>query len=118
MSAFRISYYTCKMPRPQRHNGAAFFSPRPAGTEGTAVTVAKDAQVISEREGTRSNCISAPGSTHQYDPRYPDRYNVTTFGENDLAVDISGSIASPKNTSLTVSERPFPLFSRIAARLA
>ena len=76
-----------------------------AGTEGTAVTVAKDAQVVSEEEGNRVELHLGPGSTHQYDPRYPDRYNVTTFGENDLAVDISGSIASSRNTSLSVSER-------------
>lgn len=76
-----------------------------AGTEGVAVTVAKDAQVVSENQGNRVELHLGPGSTHQYDPRYPDRYNVTTFGENDLAVDISGSIASPKNNSLSVSER-------------
>ena len=77
-----------------------------AGSEGLAVTVARDAQVVSEDEGNRVELHLGPGSTHQYDPRYPDRYNVTTFGENDLAVDISGSIASPKNTSLSVSEQP------------
>jgi LPS export ABC transporter permease LptF/LPS export ABC transporter permease LptG len=77
-----------------------------AGSDGVAVTVARDAQVVSEDEGNRVELHLGPGSTHQYDPRYPDRYNVTTFGENDLAVDISGSIASQKNTSLSVSERP------------
>ena len=41
------------------------------------------------------NCILA----RQYAPvrrRFPDRYNVTTFGENDLAVDISGTPHRPK----------------------
>src|SRR5215469_7314559 len=78
-------------------------SPGPAGM---AVTVANDAQVISENEGNRVELHLGPGSTHQYDPRYPDRYNVTTFGENDLAVDISGTIASTRNSSLSVSEQP------------
>src|ERR1700690_2734584 len=74
------------------------------GTNGGGVTVAKDAQVISEDEGNRMELHLGPGSTHQYDPRFPERYNVTTFGENDLAVDISGSIASARNSGLTVSE--------------
>jgi LPS export ABC transporter permease LptF/LPS export ABC transporter permease LptG len=76
------------------------------GTNGVAVTVAKNAQVISEDEGDRVELHLGPGSTHQYDPRYPERYNVTTFGENDLAVDISGNLASTRNSSLTVSEEP------------
>jgi LPS export ABC transporter permease LptG/LPS export ABC transporter permease LptF len=76
------------------------------GTGGLAVTVAKDAQVISADEGNRIELHLGPGSTHQYDPRDPERYNVTTFGQNDLAVDISGSAASPRNNGLTVSEQP------------
>ena len=100
MSVFRILYYTCKTPRPQRHNGAASFLPPPADAQGAAVTVAEDAQVISSDEGNQVELHLGAGSTHQYDPRYPDRYNVTTFGENDLAVDISGSFASPKNAPL------------------
>jgi len=74
--------------------------------QGLAVTVAKDAQVISENEGNRVELHLGPGSTHQYDARFPDRYNVTTFGENDLAVDISGTLNSPKNMSLRVAEQP------------
>jgi LPS export ABC transporter permease LptF/LPS export ABC transporter permease LptG len=76
------------------------------GANGVAVTVAKDAQVISEDEGNRVELHLGPGSTHQYDPRFPNRYNVTTFGENDLAVDISGAMASARNSGLTVSEKP------------
>jgi LPS export ABC transporter permease LptF len=75
------------------------------GANGVAVTVAKDARVLSEDEGNRIELHLGPGSTHQYDPRSPDRYNVTTFGENDLAVDVSGTIASARNSALTVSER-------------
>jgi LPS export ABC transporter permease LptF/LPS export ABC transporter permease LptG len=76
------------------------------GPNGASVTVAKDAQVVSEDEGDRVELHLGPGSTHQYDPRYPERYNVTTFGENDLAVDISGSVASSRSSGLTVSEKP------------
>jgi len=76
------------------------------GSPGATVTVARDAQVISEDEGNRVELHLGPGSTHQYDPGYPERYNVTTFGANDLAVDISGSIASARNTGATVSEEP------------
>ena len=76
------------------------------GANGVAVTVAKDAQVISEDEGNRVELHLGPGSTHQYDPHSPERYNVTTFGENDLAVDISGSMASARNSGLSASEEP------------
>jgi LPS export ABC transporter permease LptG len=76
------------------------------GAQGTAVTVARDAQVISSETGTQVDLHLGTGSTHQYDPRYPNRYNVTTFGENDLAVDISGSIPSSKSAILSVSEKP------------
>jgi LPS export ABC transporter permease LptF/LPS export ABC transporter permease LptG len=76
------------------------------GANGVAVTVAKDAQVISEDQGNRVELHLGPGSTHQYDPHSPERYNVTTFGENDLAVDISGSVASARNSGQSVSEEP------------
>jgi LPS export ABC transporter permease LptF/LPS export ABC transporter permease LptG len=76
------------------------------GANGVAVTVAKDAQVISEDQGNRVELHLGPGSTHQYDPHFPERYNVTTFGENDLAVDISGSVASARNSGQSVSEEP------------
>src|ERR1700733_13913053 len=74
--------------------------------EGSGVTVAGDAQVISSETGTQVDLHLGTGSTHQYDPRFPDRYNVTTFGENDLAVDISGSIPSSRSAILSVSEKP------------
>ncbi len=81
-------------------------------TQGAAVTVARDAEVISSETGTQVDLHLGTGSTHQYDPRYPDRYNVTTFGENNLAVDISGSISSSKSAILSVSEK------RVSALLA
>jgi LPS export ABC transporter permease LptF/LPS export ABC transporter permease LptG len=76
------------------------------GPSGVSVTVAKDAQVISEEESDRLELHLGPGSTHQYDPRFPERYNVTTFGENDLAVDVSGSMAAARTSNFTVSEQP------------
>ena len=83
------------------------------GANGVAVTVAKDARVLSEDEGNRIELHLGPGSTHQYDPRFPDRYNVTTFGENDLAVDVSGTIASARNSSPhRVRASRLPLFWR------
>ena len=89
------------------------------GANGVAVTVAKDARVLSEDEGNRIELHLGPGSTHQYDPRFPDRYNVTTFGENDLAVDVSGTIASARNNSLTVSEQSTSaLLANLRPRLA
>jgi hypothetical protein len=106
MSAFRISYYTCKTPSAAATQWRGVFLASTGGAEGAAVTVARDAQVISSETGTQVDLHLGTGSTHQYDPRYPDRYNVTTFGENDLAVDISGSIPSSRSAILSVSEKP------------
>ena len=83
-----------------------FLASSPAALKAWPSPLRRMPKSSARTKETASNCISGPGSTHQYDPRYPDRYNVTTFGENDLAVDISGSIASPKSASLSVSERP------------
>ncbi len=46
------------------------------------------------------------GSTHEYDPRDPNRYNVTTFGENDIPIDISAATTAARNTPLSAAERP------------
>ena len=45
------------------------------------------------------------GSTHEYDPRNPDQYNVTTFGETDIPVDISAAVPPQKNAPLSLSEQ-------------
>ena len=65
----------------------------------------RDAQVVSDQENNHVELHLGPGSTHEYDPRYPDQYNVTTFGENEIPVDISGPAATAQEGGRVVSER-------------
>jgi LPS export ABC transporter permease LptF/LPS export ABC transporter permease LptG len=78
------------------------------GPGGTAIWFAKDALVISGREKNQLELHLGAGSAHEYDPRYPNRYNVTTFGDSDIPVDLSGTTAAPRNTSISVAEQYVP----------
>jgi lipopolysaccharide export system permease protein len=71
---------------------------------GNDITVAKNALVINGGPH-RIELHLGPGSMHEYDPRRPDLYNVTTFGESDIPIDISGNMTAPQNRALSVSER-------------
>ena len=42
------------------------------------------------------------GSEHEYDPHDRERYNVTTFGESDIPVQISPAAVPTQNAPLTV----------------
>ncbi|MGH9772688.1 MAG: LptF/LptG family permease, partial [Candidatus Acidiferrales bacterium] len=72
---------------------------------GTDITVAKDALVISGGDQHRIELHLDAGSIHKYDPRHPDLYNVTTFGESDIPIDFAGSFAAPKNRTASIPER-------------
>ena len=70
----------------------------------TSVTLAQDAQVI---DGPTQNQIElhlGQGSQHEYDPNEPTHYNVTTFGQSDIPVDLSAAAIGPKNTTLSNAE--------------
>ena len=80
------------------------------GTQEAEITVAQDAVVAANRgaarEKDRLDLHLGPGSTHEYDPREPERYNVTTFGESDIPVDISGPVpTTPKTVAVTGAEQ-------------
>jgi LPS export ABC transporter permease LptF/LPS export ABC transporter permease LptG len=70
----------------------------------TSVTLAQDAQVI---DGPTQNQIElhlGQGSQHEYDPNEPTHYNVTTFGQSDIPVDLSAAAIGPKSTILSNAE--------------
>jgi LPS export ABC transporter permease LptF/LPS export ABC transporter permease LptG len=70
-----------------------------------SVTLAQDAQVI---DGPAQNQIElnlGQGSQHEYDPREPNHYNVTTFGESEIPIDLSNASIGQKNTALSNAER-------------
>jgi LPS export ABC transporter permease LptF/LPS export ABC transporter permease LptG len=74
-------------------------------SQQSSVTIAEDAQVVSNSAQHQIDLHLGTGSTQEYDPHNPDQYNVTTFGETDIPVDISGSTSPLKNSALSVAER-------------
>ena len=90
-------------------SGAAGFrtaSGSRAGSNETAVTTADNAFIMNGTSAGQIELHLGRGSTHEYDPRDPNRYNVTTFGENDIPVDISAATTAARNTPLSTAERP------------
>jgi LPS export ABC transporter permease LptF/LPS export ABC transporter permease LptG len=71
----------------------------------TNVTIAQGAQVVADPENNKFELHLGSGSTHEYDPREPQHYNVTTFGQSDIPVEISSPVAGPKNVAVLDSER-------------
>jgi LPS export ABC transporter permease LptF/LPS export ABC transporter permease LptG len=69
------------------------------------VTIAQSAQVVADPENNKFELHLGSGSTHEYDPRAPQHYNVTTFGQSEIPVEISSPVAGPKNVAVSDSER-------------
>src|SRR5271155_2015023 len=86
-----------------RWRGVFLASSGPATT--TNVTIAQDAQVVADPENNKFELHLGSGSTHEYDPREPQHYNVTTFGQSEIPVEISSPVAGPKNVAVSDSER-------------
>ncbi|HXQ25562.1 MAG TPA: LPS export ABC transporter permease LptF [Candidatus Acidoferrales bacterium] len=80
--------------------------PRSADRSQQAITIAEDAMIIIGPSRGQLELHLGSGSTHEYDPRNPDQYNVTTFGETDLPVDISGATLPQRTTPLSIAEQP------------
>jgi LPS export ABC transporter permease LptF/LPS export ABC transporter permease LptG len=71
----------------------------------SSLTLAQAAQVIAGAEKNQIELHLGSGSTHDYDPREPNRYNVTTFGQTVLPIDIAASAAGVKSTVLSDAEQ-------------
>jgi LPS export ABC transporter permease LptF/LPS export ABC transporter permease LptG len=71
----------------------------------TNVTISQDAQVVADPENNKFELHLGSGSTHEYDPHAPQHYNVTTFGQSEIPVEISSPVAGPKNVAVSDSER-------------
>jgi LPS export ABC transporter permease LptF/LPS export ABC transporter permease LptG len=72
----------------------------------SAITVAQNALIIPGRSSGLMDLHLGRGSTHEYDPRHPNQYNVTTFGETDIPIDVSAAALVQKNSALTTAEQP------------
>src|SRR6202050_107011 len=66
-------------------------------SQQSSVTIAEEAQIIASPAQHQIDLHLGRGSTHEYDQHTPDQYNVTTFGDTDIPVDISGAISPSKN---------------------
>ncbi|HXP71857.1 MAG TPA: LPS export ABC transporter permease LptF [Candidatus Dormibacteraeota bacterium] len=82
------------------------------GQTGSTITIAEDATIVqgdSSPGNAEVELHLGPGSTHEFDPREPARYNVTTFGESAIPIDVTGSpgaTAGPKRAAISNAELP------------
>ncbi len=85
---------------------AGLFPQNSSKAQQSSVTIAADAQIITNPGQHQIDLHLGSGSTHEYDSQTPDQYNVTTFGETDIPVDISGVALPLKSRPLSVAEQP------------
>src|SRR5579862_507057 len=90
------------------------------GQAGSTITVADDATIIQGDNSLGSADVElhlGPGSTHEFDPHEPAHYNVTTFGESAIPIDVSASPgAAPGPRSAAVSNAELPVLALLRAR--
>jgi LPS export ABC transporter permease LptF/LPS export ABC transporter permease LptG len=86
---------------------AAGLAPRLANqSQVSSITTAENALIMLGPAKGQLELHLGSGSTHEYDPHDPDHYNVTTFGETDIPVDISAAATPQKNSPLSLAEQP------------
>ena len=74
----------------------------------SSITAAKDALVLSGPAKNEIEIQLGAGSTHEYDPDRPDRYNVTTFGETAIPIEVSASASGAGNVAVSDAEKFLP----------
>ncbi|HUO36315.1 MAG TPA: LPS export ABC transporter permease LptF [Candidatus Acidoferrum sp.] len=82
-----------------------FLAESSADSTPTEVTVAASAMILPGPSKDQIELELGAGSTHEYDPRDPKRYNVTTFSESTFPVDISPSSSRPKSVVVSAAEK-------------
>jgi LPS export ABC transporter permease LptF/LPS export ABC transporter permease LptG len=70
-----------------------------------SVTLAQDAQVIDGPTKHEIELNLGQGSQHEYDPKQPTHYNVTTFGQSQIPIDLSQTAIGPQNVTISNAER-------------
>lgn len=78
------------------------------------LTMAEGAMISADPQSGQLELHLGSGSTHEYDPRDQDHYNVTTFGESDIPIDLTTASASSKKVVLSESEQS--VFALLADR--
>jgi len=79
-----------------------------ASAQTSTITTAKDAVVLSGAQKDEIEIHLGDGGTHEYDSRQPERYNVTTFGETDIPIDVTTSGTGPSHATVQDSEKYLP----------
>lgn len=69
------------------------------------VTVAQSADILSGASKDQIELQLGPGSTHEYDPAQPARYNVTTFGASAIPVDLTSANPGTGGAALSAAEK-------------
>jgi LPS export ABC transporter permease LptF/LPS export ABC transporter permease LptG len=88
------------------------------GQVGSTITVAEDATILqseSSRQNAEIELHLGTGSTHEYDPRELAHYNVTTFGESAIPIDIStapGAGSNAKSVAISNAEQSVMALAR------
>ena len=85
-----------------------FLATSAQNTTTTDVTLAESAQVILTPARNQIELHLGKGSTHEYDPQEPNHYNVTTFGESEIPIDVVSTSTSPKSQAISDAERSVP----------
>jgi LPS export ABC transporter permease LptF/LPS export ABC transporter permease LptG len=70
-----------------------------------SVILAQGAQVIDGPTKSQIELNLGQGSQHEYDPKVPNHYNVTTFGESQIPIDLSETVIGTKNVTISNAER-------------
>lgn len=81
------------------------FLASPGSAQGSSVTTAQNALLVRGPRGGQLELHLGRGSTHEYDPRRPEHYNVTTFGESDIVVDVSTADLPQKLAAPSTAEQ-------------
>jgi LPS export ABC transporter permease LptF/LPS export ABC transporter permease LptG len=81
------------------------FLASPGNAQGSSVTTAENAVIVRGPARGQLALHLGRGGTHEYDPRHPEHYNVTTFGESDIATDISAAGTPQKSVTPSTAEQ-------------
>jgi LPS export ABC transporter permease LptF/LPS export ABC transporter permease LptG len=88
------------------HWNGVFLAESASADKPSNVTIAKEAIVVASPASGQLELHLGAGSTHEYDPREPSKYDVTTFGASDIPVDVAPTTVGPKNAAVTAAEEP------------
>jgi len=73
-----------------------------SAADESAITIAESAQIVSGGKGQIELHLGS-GSVHEYNPQDPLRYDVTTFGEMDVPIEIAPATTAQTN-NVTVKD--------------